>query len=384
MSINYLPTGPSTLRYLLVLGLLSLAACSSHTPVQPGYIPQQTTVAAADELYGQEVFAALVDKYQISTNDAQINWVDRVTNELAQAAKAGHNPWHVYVLVDDNFKNAAATRGNYIFIWTGMLNDLKSDDELATILAHEMAHVLAGHTAKTAQEEIGNILGSVAEAVTGQVMMQQGGIAIGAELAGVLVRELFTAILVNPDSQAKEYEADQIGLFLMADAGFDPREAVSFWGRIKYDSRFNSGLPGFLSSHPHLDDRHKKLNEMLPEAVTRYEMKLSNDSFVVASNSPRAGQSYPPPDAQAQTPPSRPDRSPPTTAPNISSTQSTAWKVTEPNTAIHTDPSGRAPVVLELYAGQTLELGRRTGNGWWEVISPAAGYVIGSRVAPAN
>jgi len=71
-----------------------------------------------------------------------------------------------------------------------------------------------------------------------------------SQLAELIVRASLEAILVNPDQQGKELEADQIGIFMMADAGYDPQEAIDFWQHVQGDPDFSSSPLEFMSSHP--------------------------------------------------------------------------------------------------------------------------------------
>lgn len=405
--------GDALYRILLSVSFaLILSGCSSHKIVPPGEIPQQSHVSVEDEQYGQEVFGELVDKYPLSTNDQLINRVEDVTRRLADAAGAGNNTWHVYVLIDDNFKNAAATRGNYIFVWTGLLKEFHNDDELAAILAHEMAHVLAGHTAATPQEAVSEILGSVAESVSGQIMTQHIGVAIGAELVGLLVRELANAMIVNPDSQLKELEADQIGLYLMADAKYDPSKAVEFWSRIQYDPNFSSSLPGFLSTHPAPTDRHQKLEALLPGAMERYHAALAGNT-TMHSQSNKSSSSYPQPAFATPTPqPAGPDRQNPnhnytsnnqpsptpspipaplgsaSVAPSAADSSApdkndpSVWQVNAEMSFVYAEPSRSAEPLAELTPGTKVTLYRKANAGWWEISDPVHGYIQSSSITP--
>lgn len=268
---------PRRIRYghtpLSITLIVALSACGPlRSPVPPGEIPYQTSVAPADEQFGQEVFGLLSESYPISQDDAPILRVRAIVDKLTQGHGNAQNPWHVYILQGDGILNAAATRGNYIFIWTGMLQAVKSDDELATVLSHEVAHVLAGHTMPTPEEETRKILSESFGKVAQEVLYQQGGV-VGAlaGLGGALVGATFEAFLLNPEKQRQELEADHIGLFLMARAGYDPNAAIELWTRLKSDPDFNLGGPlSFLSTHPASTGRLQQLKELLPRALALY------------------------------------------------------------------------------------------------------------------
>lgn len=260
--------------------LLGVTGCApQRTPVPAGEIPLQQEVSVADEEYGQAVLGQLLEQYPLSNNDSDILRVRKLVDRLTTAAHADGNPWHVQVLEDRQFKNAAATKGNYIFVWSALLGSLQNDDELATVLAHEIGHVLAGHVKPTPQEEAQEILAGVVGNVAGQALSAYGGTAgLAANLAGSLVEGALRAFLVNPEQQRKELEADQIGLFLMADAGLDPASAVAFWDRVRADPSFGGTNLGFLSTHPSSNERLRRLDALLPAAQERYEEALRNNS----------------------------------------------------------------------------------------------------------
>lgn len=268
---------PKFWRYIAILAItLLFSSCAPARQILPaGEVPEAQNVSAEDEQYGHQVLSALSENFELSRDDALISRVREIANRLTEAAASNQIPWHIYVFQDDSFKNAAATRGNYVFVWSGMLNTVQDDDELATILAHEISHVLAGHTNRDPAEETRRLMVGVAGNVTGQIVSATGNAGIIANLAESLIKLSLQALIVNPDLQLKEHEADQVGLFLMADAGFDPEKGVNFWERVKADPDF-SGFPlQFLSSHPSTEERYAKLRELLPLALERYNNRVN-------------------------------------------------------------------------------------------------------------
>ena len=248
-----------------------IVGCSTgRTPVPVGMVPTGAYVSAEDEAYGHEVLASLSREFPMSRDDAAIGRVRGLVMRLAKAANADHNPWNVFVLEGDSVVNAAATRGNYVFVWTGMLRAAPNDGELATVIAHELGHVLANHTQPTPAEEASHIMAKATGEIAGRIVATQPGYAPLAQITGILVTELIKAIAVNPGSQQLEIEADQIGFFLMADAGFDPNDALRLWSKMaSMDGGYGGGLQ-FLSSHPASDERLEQLRALLPQALERY------------------------------------------------------------------------------------------------------------------
>jgi predicted Zn-dependent protease len=181
----------------------------------------------------------------------------------------------VFVLEGDDVVNAAATRGNYVFVWTGMLRTAPDDGELATVLAHELGHLLANHTKPTPAEEASQIMAQATGEIAGQIVATQPGYAPLAQITGILVTELVKAIVVNPDAQRIETEADHIGFFLMADAGYDPNDALRLWSKMANNPNTSGGGLQFLSSHPASDERLEALQALLPAAMERYRSAVA-------------------------------------------------------------------------------------------------------------
>lgn len=261
------------LKRLAVVSIAAmLVGCAVPQPrLPPGEVPRAVMPSMEDEQFGQEVLNQLLEKYKLDRSDANIDRVRGVAERLYTAANGGAMPWHVYVLDDPDTFNAAATKGNYLFVWTGLLTYADSDAELSSVMAHEIGHVLAGHTAGTPQEEVGGMLSGVAGTAAEMAARSDPRVAAFAGIARAIVEMGMQAALVNPTKQSQELEADQIGLYLMADAGYDPEAAVDFWQKISKDPKLSSNGLGFLSTHPSTTDRLTRLQNLLPGARLRYE-----------------------------------------------------------------------------------------------------------------
>ena len=331
-------------RLIAIVGVVALSTgCSAgRRPIPAGEIPRQDTVLASDEEYGHEVLSSLVEKFPLDNDDTRINRVRDMVEKLAKAAGADQNPWQVYVLRDDSLKNAAATRGNYVFIWTGMLNTVQSDGELAAILSHEIAHVLAGHPQPTPDEEVREMVSGVAGTIAGGILSNQGAIGPLADLAEMAVGEVMKAVLVNPEQQRKELEADQIGLFILADAGYNPEEALGFWERAKSDPELSGGSLLFLSTHPSSADRLEKLKKFLPEALERYAAKNDDSRPSGRSKNPRNT--------------------------NVS------WRVDAASAEVLSEPSSRSDRITDLPDNTPVTV-IASKRQWLQISAPVAGYI---------
>ncbi len=370
--------------FLLILCFSLYSCATTRKPIPPGEIPPAKTTSAADEQYGNKVLNALTDQFKLDYNNPRAVEVQDIVDRLAKAAHADKDPWHVYIFKEDKVKNAAATRGNHVFIWTGLLNFTKSEAELSAIIGHEMSHVLAGHTDPDPSEEIRKLLigiGSMAAglAVSIAVKSPQVGDTLGRITANA-TNQIGQGILVNPYSKDLEYEADQIGLFLMSDAGFNPQSAIDFWQRAEHDPDFSSTV-AFLATHPPATERLKKLENMLPQAQIRYQaakngtpisssqgkgqlLPESEDTFAIAGKSqPRIKEAV---DFLNE--------------PQQNATSTNDWKVKSEKTFLYERPSVDSKKIGELSKGAIVKV-IRNRNGWLEIVEPDSGFLITSELA---
>ncbi|MEM9680446.1 MAG: M48 family metallopeptidase [Bacteroidota bacterium] len=165
-----------------------------------------------------------------------------------------------YILIESDQVNAWCMPGGKIAFYTGILPIARNETGVAAIMGHEVAHALANHGQQRMSSSMLQQLGAGAVAVATtkesvenqQLWMQAYGAA--STLGGTL-----------PFSRAHETEADKIGLYLMAVAGYNPDEAAELWKRMKANS--GSGAPPeFLSTHPSNDSRIATLQELAPVA----------------------------------------------------------------------------------------------------------------------
>ncbi len=171
--------------------------------------------------------------------------------------------WEVTVF-DDKAANAFALPGGKIGVFTGMLKVAENQHQLAAVIGHEVAHVRAQH----ANERVST--GYVAQAGMTVVDAIAGarGVASRNQLMALLGLGAQVGVLL-PFSRAQESEADVLGLDLMAEAGFDPRESVRLWQNMARQG--NEQPPEFLSTHPAHGTRIDKLNRRIPKVMPRFE-----------------------------------------------------------------------------------------------------------------
>jgi metalloendopeptidase OMA1, mitochondrial len=184
--------------------------------------------------------------------------VRRVTDRVILASGLRDTyRWEYILLNAPKTINAAAIAGGRIIVYSGILPVAGNDAGLATIIGHEVGHVMAHHTAeRISQDQLVNLGAAAAGAMGGSLL---GAVVPAAAQVGYLL----------PYSRAHESEADHIGVLLMAKAGYDPRESVFLWQRM---NQSGSGRPPeFLSTHPNPDTRITQLNTWMPQAWRYYE-----------------------------------------------------------------------------------------------------------------
>jgi len=168
-------------------------------------------------------------------------------------------PWQL-VLINEDTVNAHVMAGGKITVYTGLIRKLRlSDDEIAAVMGHEMAHALREHTRE-----------KMSQAAAGDLAIAIGGALLGVGQAGVQLASLGKQLALDlPFSRGMESEADLYGLELAARAGYDPRAAVTLWQKMAQAG--GSKGPGFLSTHPAPADRMAALEAAIPRVMPLYE-----------------------------------------------------------------------------------------------------------------
>jgi predicted Zn-dependent protease len=253
--------------------LLSLAGCESVRTTSAGAVgvdrKQQMLVPAAQieegaaQAYEAELKAAR-EKGTLNTNKAQLARVTTIAKRIVAATPAfradatGWN-WQFNVQTTKEL-NAYCMPGGRIMVYSGLIDTLDlTDAELATVLAHEVAHALREHTRERVSRAYGQQL--VLSGVAAVAGVSEGT----ANLANMIAEVTFQL----PFSRDQESEADTIGLELMARAGYDPREALTLWAKMNKQEQ--GGQPKFLSTHPAPKDRSKNIEKLLPRVLPFYQ-----------------------------------------------------------------------------------------------------------------
>ncbi|HIO90358.1 MAG TPA: M48 family peptidase [Campylobacterales bacterium] len=246
-------------KVLLSIVIFTFVACTSSPYTNRS---QLIMVSPSQEMQlGYNAEQQLLRKSNINHNRALNERVRRVGTNIARVANQPNYRWKFHV-VNGKQINAFCLPGGKIFVYTGLLNLVDNDSQLATVMAHEVAHAIARHGAeRMSMMQLGQIGKQLATKAAGpkytNAINQIYG--IGANYG-----------LFLPYSRTFEYEADEIGLYLMSKAGYDPRQSVAFWQKMMQASRSMRKPPEFASTHPSDINRIRRLQALIPRALKYY------------------------------------------------------------------------------------------------------------------
>lgn len=246
---------------LIALAVGLLVACATSPLGRKQFI-----MVSEDSINAQGVasFQEMQKKIPQSKDPQQVAYVqciaDHITRQVPTLREPGKlsipQSWEVKVFASEDI-NAFALPGGKIGVFTGLMKVATTQEQLAAVIGHEVAHVLARHSAERASANIPAQVGGAVASVYG----------VG-QLYGLGVSALF----LNPYSRSHESEADLLGLDLMALAGFDPRAAVTLWQNMSRQG--GAKPPEILSTHPSDETRMSDLNGRMKSALDLYVTAL--------------------------------------------------------------------------------------------------------------
>jgi len=266
---------------LSLFALLLLFSCTKNTFTgrkSLNIIPSNTINQLSNDEY-----RTFLKQNKTLSSGKEVDLVRRVGNDLKAATEVFYRSkgksaelkefaWEFNVVDDPKTVNAFCMPGGKVVVYTGILSVTKNEDALAVVMGHEIAHALAKHGNERMSQGLIAQLGltsldlalSQKPAATRQILMSAAG--AGAQV-GVML----------PFSRKHESEADEIGLYLMAMAGYNPDEAAPFWQRMSGSG--GSRPPEFLSTHPDPAKRSQNLKSLVPKArsmAKQYPVTLSS------------------------------------------------------------------------------------------------------------
>ena len=261
------------LRLSMAALLAVTAAACATSPTgrrQLALVSEESAIVASEEAYAMQIGELRKEGKIVSESSRVARRVEEITERLvAQAVKmrpkTANWEWSIEVIDDPEVVNAWCMAGGRMAVYTGLIQKLDpTDDELAQVLAHEISHALANHTA----ERMSVALATNAGIVLAGVLSEDSQRTMSrAALAAALAVQL-------PNSRSAESEADEIGIELAAKAGYNPNAAISLWQKMANVS--GGGPPQFLSTHPSPANRQQRLAELAPQMMAYYEQARRN------------------------------------------------------------------------------------------------------------
>lgn len=255
-------------KSIMALGVVALLSSCATNPFTGNktlaLVPNSEIFPTAFAQYDQFLTENKVVK---GTKDAEM--VKRIGQKIATAAERwldanGYQgylknyKWE-YNLVEDKTINAWCMPGGKIVVYSGILPIAQDEAGLAAIMGHEVSHALANHGQQRMSagmiQELGAVAGNVAIKDQKTLALFNQAYGVGTQI-GVML----------PFSRSHESQADEIGLYLMAIAGYDPMEAANLWRRMSQASGSQGAPPEFLSTHPANETRIKHIEALAPQA----------------------------------------------------------------------------------------------------------------------
>jgi predicted Zn-dependent protease len=261
---------------IFVVALLTLASCRTPDPVTGKRV--YNIYSLEDDIkLGQQTLVANTQEMQkqgaaVNRDQAKLREIQDIVARIGAVSDLPQLPYNV-TLYQSDIVNAAAAPGGSMMVFSGLYDPQKGlvrdSEELAAVLGHEIAHVNCRHTTETMSKvnttaTFGEILATIATRRRGEV-------------AGDAVRNVFsvgTALWIPNYTREQEAEADRVGLFYMAKAGYDPRAAPRIWQRAAQGDKSNRS--SIFATHPSDAARYQALSKLIPKAMETYKTAVGH------------------------------------------------------------------------------------------------------------
>lgn len=241
---------PYKISVILIISTF-LAGCASIGQFNPATGRREFIVipTSSEVSMGRSVHSEIIKKYPLSENEVKTGRLREIGNKLAAVSDRQDYEYNFYLL-DDEKINAFTSPGGRIYMHEGLYDKLKSDDEIAAVLAHEIGHCSAKHVVKKIQASMGYNIISMLILTTLKIEDDE------RRQAAMASNALMSVIMLGY-SRKDEYQSDELGIKYMRLAGYDPDGVLKVFQVLKDNSK-GSQAPLILRSHPYLDDRIEK------------------------------------------------------------------------------------------------------------------------------
>ncbi|MDT9189019.1 MAG: M48 family metallopeptidase [Limnospira sp. PMC 894.15] len=271
---NYLPQLRKNTRRLLYPMLSVTVVCgillSSISATQAISIPelifrgiqviQLSTISDRQEVnIGKQINDQMVGReFRLHRNRDLTMYVNQIGQRLAQTSDRPNIPY-TFQVVDDSRINAFATMGGFVYIHTGLINAADNEAQLASVIAHEIGHIVGRHAIQQMREM------AIAQGVASAAGLDTNrAVQIGVELA-----------LRRPNSRSAEFEADELGIINLGRAGYAQEAALDFMAKLLS----SSSPPTFLSTHPATRDRIEAMRRHIDPQLAGQNGGMNNERY---------------------------------------------------------------------------------------------------------
>ena len=242
---------------LIGLSMLAFSGCA-NVPAAKVSPQQENSIGAQQE-------RQVLSKVRTIHSGRLYRAVVNVGSRIARVSGRRDFRWRYHLVDNPKVANAFVLPGGKVFVYSGLFRYAANEDELAVVVAHEVAHALRSHGIKGAQrQQKAGLIGALLQVGMGVAGVNQNT----AQTVTQVYRQGATLGYLRPHSREQELEADSIGLMLMAKAGYDPRAALSFWNKF---GRSGQRIPEYLSTHPNPGHRIANLKRLMPKALAIYQ-----------------------------------------------------------------------------------------------------------------
>lgn len=273
---------------LLILTAAGCAAADRDTSAPSTFFLSQE----AEQRLGREEHPKVLAQFGGAYEDPELQaFIERVGERVKNVTELKDQSF-TFTVLDNDVVNAFALPGGYVYVTRGLLSLANNEAEVAGVLGHEIAHVVARHTAqrydRTALGQIGAVGAQVLGGLFGGYFGGEAGAQLGSQLGGQL-GSLGAQAWVQGFSREQEFESDELGIRYLAEAGYDPIAMASFLQALQSNDEFEAShaerqrqeIPGWLRSHPRTPDRVTRaatqVSERMPSAQT-----VDRDDFLQA------------------------------------------------------------------------------------------------------
>ena len=265
-------------KFLEVFGCYSCGLMISSCTTAPITDRKQLKLLPESTLNRQaaQIYENVKKKTKLSDDKKKLGEIKEIGFEIQDAVSAyfvsidakdpTYNFQWEYILIDnDKIKNAWCMPGGKIAVYTGMLDITKNKHGMAAVLGHEIAHAVAKHSIERASRALIFNVGTTAVDIFTGGAISNTQRTTGVDVAGMLR----TFGIDNPFGRKQETEADYLGLIFSSLAGYDIRESVKIWERMK-EAHKGQEPPEWMSTHPSSKRRIESLKQWIPEIIVEY------------------------------------------------------------------------------------------------------------------